>query len=107
MISLLSSFANLMQNWNPLLVVIIVEIFGKAYHCSYPSSTNPPANPNEFYYQGQISSSLSGINACIVPTSGHTMYLTHVILQEDSCLKPAELEADKLARYSSHSNLIE
>ena len=28
MISLLSSFANLMQNWNPLLVVIIVEIFG-------------------------------------------------------------------------------
>ena len=27
--------------------------------------------------------------------------------QEDSCLKPAELEADKLARYSSHSNLIE
>ena len=46
------------------------------------SSTNPPANPNEFYYQGQISSSLSGINACIVPTSGHTMYLTHVILQD-------------------------
>ena len=28
MISLLSSFASLMQNWNPLLVVIIVEIFG-------------------------------------------------------------------------------
>ena len=46
------------------------------------SSANAPANPNEFYYQGQISSSLSGINACIVPTSGHTMYLTHVILQD-------------------------
>ena len=45
------------------------------------SSANAPANPNEFYYQGYISSSIDGINACVVPTSGHTLYLTHVILQ--------------------------
>ena len=41
-----------------------------------------PVNQNQFYYQGLIPSSIYGINACIVPTSGHAFYVTHVILQD-------------------------
>ncbi len=45
------------------------------------SSANAPANPNEFYYQTNITS-IVGINACIVPTTGHTLYITQIIIQD-------------------------
>ena len=45
------------------------------------SSENAPANPNEFYYQTNITS-IVGINACIVPTTGHTLYITQIIIQD-------------------------
>ena len=46
------------------------------------SSANAPANPNEFYYRVYLSSTIAGINACIVPTSGHTFYVTYAGLQD-------------------------
>ena len=46
------------------------------------SSVNAPANPNEFYYSFYPTSSIAGMNACVVPTSGHTFYITHVDLQD-------------------------
>ena len=46
------------------------------------SSVNTPANPNEFYFTGYISSVISGINACITPTSGNTFYITQVSIQD-------------------------
>ena len=46
------------------------------------SSVNAPANPNEFYYSFYPTSSIAGMNACVVPTSGHTFYITHVDLED-------------------------
>lgn len=46
------------------------------------SSVNAPANPNQFYYENNITSTIGQINTCVVPTSGHTLYVTHVDLQD-------------------------
>ena len=46
------------------------------------SSVNVPLNPNQFYYRVYLSSTIAGINACIVPTSGHTFYVTYALLQD-------------------------
>ncbi len=46
------------------------------------SSANASANPNEFYYSFYPTSSIAGQNACVVPTSGHTFYITHVDLED-------------------------
>ena len=46
------------------------------------SSAQAPANPNQFYYSFNSTSSIGGINACFVPTSGHTLYVTHAVMQD-------------------------